>query len=87
MQAFGAGRLTERGRPGAVKERVDTVRKNEGVCYFFQASDVHVHVGLKRRHMYSTCACTCRCQCHSIVRGCYHRQAALLNSTSTDNFN
>ena len=26
------------------------------VCYFVQASDVHVHVGLKRMHMYSTCA-------------------------------
>ena len=87
MQAFGAGRLTERGRPGAAKERVDTVRKNERVCYFVQASDVHVHVGLKRRHMYSTCTCTCRCQCHSIVRGCYHRQAALLNSNGTDSFN
>ena len=84
---FRAGRLTERGRPGAAKERVDTVRKNERVCYFVQASDVHVHVGLKRRHMYSTCTCTCRCQCHSIVRGCYHRQAALLNSTGTDSFN
>ena len=31
MQAFGAGRLTERGRPGVGKERVDTVRKNESV--------------------------------------------------------
>ena len=36
------GRLTERGRPGAAKERVDTVRKNKRVCYFVQASDVHV---------------------------------------------
>ena len=33
MQAFGVGRLTERGRPGAAKERVDMVRKNERVCY------------------------------------------------------
>ena len=87
IRTFGAGRLTERGRPGAAKERVDTVKKNERVCYFVQASDVHVHVGLKRRHIYSTCTCTCRCQCHSIVRGCYHRQAALLNSTGTDSFN
>ncbi len=45
MQAFGGGRLTERGRPGAAKKRVDTVRKNERVCYFVQGSDVHVHVG------------------------------------------
>ena len=49
MQALGVGRLTERGRPGAGRERVDTVRKNETVCYFVQASDVHVHVGLRRR--------------------------------------
>ena len=52
-QAFGVGRLAERGRPGAGKERVDMVRKNERVCYFVQASDVHI--GLKRRNMYSTC--------------------------------
>ena len=44
-QAFGVGRHTEiKGyRPGAGKERVDVVRKNERVCYFVQASDVHVH--------------------------------------------
>ena len=41
ISTFGAGRLTERGRPGAAKERVDTVRKNERVCYFVQVSDVH----------------------------------------------
>ena len=80
-QAFGAGRL-ERGRPGAAKESVDTVRKNESVL-LVQASDVRI--GLKRRHMYSTC--TCRCQCHSIVRRYYHRQTTLLNSTGTDSFN
>ena len=52
ISTFGAGRLTERGRPGAAKERVDTVRKNERVCYFVQVSDVHV--GLKRRHITCT---------------------------------
>ena len=44
-QAIGAGRITERGRPGTGKERVDTVRKNERECYFVQVSGV----GLKRR--------------------------------------
>ena len=44
-QAFGAGRITERGRPGAGKKRVGTVRDNERVCYLVQVSDV----GLKRR--------------------------------------
>ena len=43
-QAVGVGRLTERGRPLAGKERVDTVRKNESVllCSSFK------------------CTCTCR---------------------------
>ena len=58
-QAFGAGRLTERGTPGAANERVDTVRKNESVllCSSFRCTcrfeeeahvqylHVHVHVG------------------------------------------
>ena len=57
--AFGAGRLTERGTPGATKERVDTVRKNESVllCSSFRCTcrfeeeahvqylHVHVHAG------------------------------------------
>ena len=44
IRTFGAGRLTERGRPGAAKERVDTVKKNESVllCSSFR------------------CTCTCR---------------------------
>ena len=39
------------------------------------------------------CICTCRfeeevgaMQCQSIIRGCYHRQPALLNFTGTDSF-
>ena len=48
-QAFGVGRLTERGRPGAAKGRVDTVRKNASVllyssfrCIFRFEEETHV---------------------------------------------
>ena len=87
ISTFGAGRLTK-GRPGAAKERVDTVRKNESVllCSSFRCTCA-CRFEEEAHHMYSTCTCTGRCQCHSIVRGCYHRQAALLNSTGTDSFN